>query len=84
MAGSGSSSVGIMKYFGSTSKRPRNADKVNYSEVVVVSSSSEDEFSNCEADEVEANDDCVDRSTVSSTQIAEEMDVRTRNNSFYF
>ena len=34
MAGSARDSVGIMKYFGSNSKRPRHADKVNYSEVV--------------------------------------------------
>ena len=53
MAGSTRGSVGIMKYFGSNSKRPRHVDKVNYSEIVVdlVSSSNEDEFSNCEADD---------------------------------
>ena len=79
MADSARGSVGIMKYFGSNSKRPRHADKVNYSEVVVdlVSCSDEDEFSNCEADKAEANlepDDIVDQSSVSTTQMAEEMD----------
>ena len=79
MAGSARGSVGIMKYFGSNSKRPRNADKVNYSEVVLdlVSSSNKDKFSNCEADEAKANlepDDIVNQSSVSTAQMAEEMD----------